>query len=109
MCCGTVGPLPSMPCAEHVPPRRPPELLLGSKQYGTEVDMWSAGCIMFELLTGKALFPGAPPPCGGRRPRLCRRAGSLGPLTRLLRQLPDRRLPAVPCTSFRRQGRGRPD
>lgn len=37
---------------------RPPELLLGSKQYGTEVDMWSAGCIMFELLTGKALFPG---------------------------------------------------
>ncbi|KAL4442464.1 hypothetical protein ABPG77_005048 [Micractinium sp. CCAP 211/92] len=37
---------------------RPPELFLGADKYGTEIDMWSAGCIMFELLTGKPLFPG---------------------------------------------------
>ncbi|KAI7837692.1 hypothetical protein COHA_008485 [Chlorella ohadii] len=37
---------------------RPPELFLGAHKYGPEVDMWSAGCIMFELLTGKPLFPG---------------------------------------------------
>lgn len=37
---------------------RPPELLLGSQSYGPEIDIWSAGCIMFELLTGKPLFSG---------------------------------------------------
>eukprot|EP01132_Coremiostelium_polycephalum_P013201 gene13201-16105_t len=37
---------------------RPPELLLGSQNYGPEVDMWSVGCIMAELLSKKTLFPG---------------------------------------------------
>ncbi|CAN8251789.1 unnamed protein product [Cochlearia groenlandica] len=37
---------------------RPPELLLGAKQYSTAVDMWSIGCIMAELLSHKPLFPG---------------------------------------------------
>ncbi|KFK28049.1 hypothetical protein AALP_AA8G465000 [Arabis alpina] len=37
---------------------RPPELLLGAKQYSTAVDMWSVGCIMAELLSQKPLFPG---------------------------------------------------
>ncbi|KAI9360006.1 kinase-like domain-containing protein, partial [Zopfochytrium polystomum] len=37
---------------------RPPELLLGSTQYGPEIDMWSAGCIMAEMLVKKPLFPG---------------------------------------------------
>lgn len=37
---------------------RPPELLLGAQSYGPEIDMWSAGCIMFEMLTGKPLFSG---------------------------------------------------
>eukprot|EP01125_Pyxidicula_operculata_P007410 TRINITY_DN251_c1_g2_i1.p1 TRINITY_DN251_c1_g2~~TRINITY_DN251_c1_g2_i1.p1 ORF type:complete len:840 (+),score=194.96 TRINITY_DN251_c1_g2_i1:24-2543(+) len=39
---------------------RPPELLLGSENYGVEVDIWSAGCILAELLLldRKALFPG---------------------------------------------------
>ena len=37
---------------------RPPELLLGEAQYGTEVDLWSAGCIMAELLNGKAILTG---------------------------------------------------
>eukprot|EP00210_Caulerpa_lentillifera_P005802 g5548.t1 len=37
---------------------RPPELLLGTDKYGIGVDMWSVGCILAELLVGKALFPG---------------------------------------------------
>jgi len=37
---------------------RPPELLLGTKQYGSAVDMWSAGCILAELLLGRPLMPG---------------------------------------------------
>lgn len=37
---------------------RPPELLLGAKEYSTAVDMWSMGCIMAELLSQKPLFPG---------------------------------------------------
>ncbi|RPB19063.1 kinase-like protein [Terfezia boudieri ATCC MYA-4762] len=38
---------------------RPPELLLGARKYGPEVDMWSVGCIFAELLTREAIFPGA--------------------------------------------------
>ncbi len=37
---------------------RPPELLLGSRQYGPAVDLWGVGCIMAELLTGRPIFPG---------------------------------------------------
>jgi len=37
---------------------RPPELLLGAVQYGPSIDIWSAGCILAELLIGKAIFPG---------------------------------------------------
>jgi serine/threonine protein kinase len=37
---------------------RAPEILLGSRHYGTEVDIWSAGCVFAELLTGKPLFDG---------------------------------------------------
>ena len=36
---------------------RPPELILGSTYYGPEVDIWSAGCILAELLSGDTLFP----------------------------------------------------
>ncbi|KAM0033215.1 putative protein-serine/threonine kinase CMGC-CDK-PITSLRE family [Helianthus debilis subsp. tardiflorus] len=35
-----------------------PELLLEMKNYSTAVDMWSVGCIMAELLSGKPLFDG---------------------------------------------------
>ncbi|CED82512.1 pkinase-domain-containing protein [Phaffia rhodozyma] len=38
---------------------RPIELLLGATEYGAEVDMWSAGCIMLEIFTRKTTFPGA--------------------------------------------------
>ncbi|RZC73388.1 hypothetical protein C5167_048867 [Papaver somniferum] len=37
---------------------RPPELLLGATQYGVGVDLWSAGCILAELLVGKPIMPG---------------------------------------------------
>ncbi|KAM4696307.1 dual specificity tyrosine-phosphorylation-regulated kinase 2-like [Rhinophrynus dorsalis] len=36
---------------------RAPEVMLGHK-YGMPIDMWSFGCILAELLTGCALFPG---------------------------------------------------
>lgn len=37
---------------------RAPELLLGTKEYSTAIDMWSLGCIMAELLMKKPLFNG---------------------------------------------------
>ncbi|KAI9179540.1 hypothetical protein H9P43_004868 [Blastocladiella emersonii ATCC 22665] len=37
---------------------RPPEILLGSKNYSFGVDIWSAGCIFLEMMVGKAVFPG---------------------------------------------------
>ena len=37
---------------------RAPEILLGSQCYNKAVDMWSAGCILAELISGKVLFTG---------------------------------------------------
>lgn len=37
---------------------RSPEILLGSKQYATAVDIWSIGCIFAEMVTRTPLFPG---------------------------------------------------
>lgn len=37
---------------------RPPELLLGATYYDVGVDLWSAGCILGELLAGKPIMPG---------------------------------------------------
>ncbi|XP_021620928.1 probable serine/threonine-protein kinase At1g54610 isoform X2 [Manihot esculenta] len=37
---------------------RPLELLLGATDYGVGVDLWSAGCILAELLAGKPIMPG---------------------------------------------------
>jgi negative regulator of PHO system len=37
---------------------RAPDVLLGSRQYNTSIDIWSAGCIMAEMYTGRPLFPG---------------------------------------------------
>ncbi|KAI3624750.1 PRP4 [Malassezia furfur] len=36
---------------------RAPEIILG-QPYGCEIDMWSMGCTLYELATGKILFPG---------------------------------------------------
>ncbi len=38
---------------------RPPEILLGELRYGPEADMWSVGCIMYELLVGFPPFVGS--------------------------------------------------
>jgi len=38
---------------------RSPELLMGSHCYGPEIDMWSVGCILIEMMTSNYLFAGA--------------------------------------------------
>lgn len=38
---------------------RPPDVLLGSKEYTTSIDMWGVGCILFEMVKGKPMFPGS--------------------------------------------------
>lgn len=37
---------------------RSPELLLGETQYGGAVDIWSAACVLVEIFTRHAIFPG---------------------------------------------------
>ncbi|KAH8381333.1 hypothetical protein KR093_002825, partial [Drosophila rubida] len=37
---------------------RSPELIFGATQYTTKIDMWSAGCVVAELLLGQLIFPG---------------------------------------------------
>ncbi|CAG13346.1 unnamed protein product, partial [Tetraodon nigroviridis] len=38
---------------------RPPDVLLGSTEYSTSIDMWGVGCIFYEMITGRPLFPGS--------------------------------------------------
>ncbi|TPX44461.1 hypothetical protein SeLEV6574_g04481 [Synchytrium endobioticum] len=38
---------------------RAPDVLMGSRQYSTSIDLWSAGCIFAEMATGRPLFPGS--------------------------------------------------
>ncbi|ODM89182.1 Cyclin-dependent kinase 17 [Orchesella cincta] len=38
---------------------RPPNVLLGSTQYSTPMDIWSVGCIFCEMSSGRPLFPGS--------------------------------------------------
>lgn len=37
---------------------RAPEIMLTWQKYDTEVDLWSVGCILAEMIEGKPLFPG---------------------------------------------------
>ncbi|KAJ7241006.1 kinase-like domain-containing protein [Mycena haematopus] len=37
---------------------RPPELLLGARQYGGEVDMWGIGCVLGEMFMRRPILPG---------------------------------------------------
>ncbi|CAL6332338.1 unnamed protein product [Bathycoccus prasinos] len=37
---------------------RAPELMFGSTDYSTAIDVWSVGCVVAELLLGAPLFPG---------------------------------------------------
>ncbi|XP_074792475.1 cyclin-dependent kinase 18 isoform X2 [Natator depressus] len=38
---------------------RPPDVLLGSTVYSTPIDMWGVGCIHYEMVTGRPMFPGS--------------------------------------------------
>ncbi|XP_065829234.1 cyclin-dependent kinase 5 homolog [Oscarella lobularis] len=38
---------------------RPPDVLLGSVEYTTAIDMWGVGCIFYEMTAGRPLFPGS--------------------------------------------------
>lgn len=50
----------NQPYTEYVATRwyRPPECLLTSGEYGCRMDIWSVGCVFFEILTLQPLFPG---------------------------------------------------
>lgn len=37
---------------------RAPELLLGATDYGPGIDLWSAGCLMAEMFSGRPVMPG---------------------------------------------------
>lgn len=37
---------------------RAPELIFGAIDYTTRIDVWSAGCVLAELLLGQPIFPG---------------------------------------------------
>ncbi|GME90205.1 unnamed protein product [[Candida] boidinii] len=38
---------------------RAPEIMLTFQEYTTAIDVWSVGCILAEMLSGKPLFPGS--------------------------------------------------
>jgi len=38
---------------------RAPDVLMGSRKYSTQVDVWSVGCIFAEMNNGRPLFPGS--------------------------------------------------
>ncbi|KAI9720330.1 MAG: kinase subunit of RNA polymerase II carboxy-terminal domain kinase I [Chrysothrix sp. TS-e1954] len=57
---------------------RSPELLLGETQYGPAVDIWSAACVLVEIFTRHAVFPGD----GGEINQLDRIYAVLGTPTR---------------------------
>lgn len=48
------------PYTEYIATRwyRAPECILTAGSYGSAVDVWAIGCVLFEILTGKPLFPG---------------------------------------------------
>lgn len=50
----------ALPYTEYVSTRwyRAPECILTSGSYGKEVDIWAIGCMLYEMMTTKPLFPG---------------------------------------------------
>jgi mitogen-activated protein kinase 1/3 len=55
-----VGSCSDLLFAEYVATRwyRAPEVMLTFKEYTRAIDMWSVGCVLAEMLSGKPLFPG---------------------------------------------------
>jgi serine/threonine protein kinase len=51
---------PRILCAARAVPRwyRAPEVMLTFKEYTRAIDIWSVGCVLAEMLSGKPLFPG---------------------------------------------------
>ncbi|TPX39120.1 hypothetical protein SeLEV6574_g07418 [Synchytrium endobioticum] len=49
------------PYTEYIATRwyRPPECLIADGRYGPPMDVWGAGCVLFEIITKNPLFPGA--------------------------------------------------
>lgn len=49
------------PYTEYIATRwyRAPECILTAGSYGPPVDIWAVGCVLFELLSGRPLFPGS--------------------------------------------------
>ncbi|KAA8500077.1 putative serine/threonine-protein kinase dyrk1 [Porphyridium purpureum] len=65
---------------------RAPEVLLSFPSYSTQIDMWSLGCILAELYTGAALFPGK-----DHKDQMCLIVEMLGmPPANMLREAPGR-------------------
>jgi serine/threonine protein kinase len=52
--------IPGEPNVSYICSRyyRAPELIFGAVNYGTQIDVWSAGCVFAEMFTGTPLFPG---------------------------------------------------
>uniref|UniRef100_A0A7N0ZS03 non-specific serine/threonine protein kinase n=1 Tax=Kalanchoe fedtschenkoi TaxID=63787 RepID=A0A7N0ZS03_KALFE len=52
--------LPGEPNISYICSRyyRAPELIFGATEYTSAIDMWSAGCVLAELLLGNPIFPG---------------------------------------------------
>ncbi|OAF69176.1 hypothetical protein A3Q56_03072 [Intoshia linei] len=40
---------------------RPPDVIMGSTNYTSSIDMWGVGCIFYEMYTGETLFNGLTP------------------------------------------------
>ncbi|EDO16971.1 hypothetical protein Kpol_1041p29 [Vanderwaltozyma polyspora DSM 70294] len=51
---------PSEPNVSYICSRyyRAPELIFGATNYTNQIDIWSTGCVMAELLLGQPMFPG---------------------------------------------------
>jgi mitogen-activated protein kinase 1/3 len=48
---------------------RAPEIMLTFKEYTKAIDVWSVGCILAEMLSGKPLFPGKDCTCTTQAPQ----------------------------------------
>jgi len=52
--------IPNEPNVSYICSRyyRAPELIFGATDYTCQIDVWSAGCVLAELLLGQPIFPG---------------------------------------------------